>query len=146
MGDTPEHLKPTQFRPGHAPTPGAGRPRKRPLSDRYAAMLESTFPKDLCKKLGLPLGSSWGEAITEVHFRTALRSTEAGNAARKEVREAIEGKAPMRFELRQDGEVEFRIVYEEPLVKRRIEDEKKVIDVKQLPASEAEKSTEETGV
>src|SRR6266480_7709186 len=139
MGDTPEHLKSTRFQPGHAPTPGAGRPRKRPLTDRYREMLESPFPKDLCKKLGLPTGSTWGEAISEVHFRTALRSTESGNAARKEIADRLEGKSPVRFELHHEEQYEIKIVWDKP-VQRRIEEKaiEAPIDVKQLPPGEVE--------
>lgn len=128
------------FQPGCAP--GPGRPRKRPLSDAYAEQLRTTFPLKMCKALGIPLGSTWAEALTEVAFRTALKSTEVGVSQRKEIREAIEGKAPVRYELRQDGEIEFRVVYEQPLQRHRLEDEKKIIDVEQLAAPGEDESSD----
>src|SRR6266550_4650363 len=76
------------------------------------------------------LGARWGDALAQVSARTALKSTEVGVAQRKEIREAIEGKAPMRFEVRAADEVEFVVVFDEPL--KRVE-EKRVIDVKAEP-------------
>lgn len=139
MPDGPEHLRATQFKAGHAPTPGAGRPRRRPLSDRYLEMLESPFPPALFRKLGLRLGSTWAEALVETHFRAALRTTEAGNAARKELREAIEGKATQRHEVHLDAEVEFVVSYAPPLPQL----EEKAIDVTALPPSETADESEE---
>src|SRR5882762_254138 len=149
MGDTPEHLKSTRFQPGHAPTPGSGRPRKiRPLSDAYAAQLQTTFPPKMCKALNLPLGSTWAEAMTEVAFRTALKSTEVGVAQRKEIADRVEGKSAQRFEISgpEGAAWEVRVCFEEPITRsieplmRSIEPP---IDVKpELPASEDEGPSE----
>jgi len=101
-------------------------------------MLESPFPKDLCKKLGLPAGSTWAEAISEVHFRTALRGNETGNAARREIADRVEGKSSQRFEIATpEGGWEVKISFEEP-IKRSIEPP---IDVKpELPPGEPSES------
>src|SRR5881394_3598043 len=104
-----EHLVRTQFKPGHAG--GPGRPKRTPISDAYREILATEFPKDLAKKMGLRIGSTWLDAIALQGARAALRTTDGGTAARKEIRESVEGKAPMRFEVRQDGEIEFLVSF-----------------------------------
>jgi hypothetical protein len=44
----------------------------------------------MCKKIGLPTGSTWGEALAVEQFRAA--SMDRSTAAAKEIRECIEGK------------------------------------------------------
>src|SRR6267143_4967302 len=126
-----EHLVPTQFKKGHPG--GPGRPRRTPISDAYREILATEFPKDLAKKMGLRIGSTWLDAIATQAARAALRTSEGGNSARKEFREAIEGRAKQRIEFGEPGSTdwEVRVVFEAPVQRRSVEDAK-AIDVKQL--------------
>ncbi|HKS94953.1 MAG TPA: hypothetical protein VJV74_02345 [Terriglobia bacterium] len=96
----PEALKPTMWKKG-CPSPNpTGRPHKRPISDRYAMVLEMKLPPDLVKRLTaagveLPRSATIGDAIAYMQARIALKNTDAA----KEIREAIEGKAPQRMEI-----------------------------------------------
>jgi len=86
----------------------------------------------------IPIGATFGDLMVEVAFRAALRSTESGNSTRREIREAIEGRAPTRVELHQNEQYEIKIVWEKP-VQRRIEEKAIEADVvKQLPPGEPE--------
>jgi hypothetical protein len=89
----PENLKP--FQPGQSGNPG-GRPRKRPISGRYAELAETELPEALRKELSLPKGATYGDAIAMGLVRAAIKG-ETGAA--REVREAIEGKATQRIEI-----------------------------------------------
>jgi hypothetical protein len=139
------HLAPP-WPKGTSGNPG-GR-KRRVLSDRYAALMESVLPEELRKPLKLPAGALWGDAIALVSARTALRSSETGVAQRKELRESIEGKAAQRIEVHPfgDGPPKLVVVYAPPLPQMEKVREEKIIDVtpaddaKQLPASEADES------
>jgi hypothetical protein len=127
------------YAPGQSGNPG-GR-RKRVLSDRYEELMESVLPEELRKPLKLPAGALWGDAIALAAARTALKGSEVGVLQRKEIADRVEGKSAQRFELHPHGDqaVEFVVIYGAPLPSKRVEDEKKTIDiasVKQLPASE----------
>ena len=139
MGDTPEHLKSTRFQPGHAPTPGAGRKRSKPISDAYLRMLSMPLPAKICKALDVRLGSTYLEGMTEVHFRTCLRSNEVGVHARRELADRVQGKSAVSFELHHEEQYEICVVFEQP-VRRCVEGTKAI--VRQLPASEDEASSE----
>jgi len=105
-----------------------GRPR-RPVTEAYARMFEERLPVEYVHALKLKPGSTWLDAVVQQHFRTMLKTTEVAVSARRETADRIEGKPAQRFEVRQAEEVQFHLVYEEPLVKRRIPDERKIIDV-----------------
>jgi hypothetical protein len=90
-----------------------GRPKKRPVSDRYAKLLELEVPPDLCIKLRIKKGTTFGDAIA---LRQALQAVVAKNHSfAKEIREAIEGKAPQRIEIAspEDGEINIVVRYDE---------------------------------
>jgi hypothetical protein len=103
------NLKP--FQPGQSGNPG-GR-RKRVLSDRYQALMESPLPKEIATAMKLPAGSLWCDAIAHVSARTALKGTETGILQRKELREAIEGKAVARVEVFSDETIDIRVQFED---------------------------------
>jgi hypothetical protein len=85
---------PHRFKPGQSGNPG-GRPRKRPISERYEELAELELPKKDRIKHGLPEGATYGDALAMVMFKLALEGNP--NAAR-EIREAIEGKIRQRQE------------------------------------------------
>src|ERR1022692_3423862 len=91
---TPANLKP--FKPGQSGNPG-GRPKKRPISDRYAAIVERPLEEEVRQALKLPRGATYGDAIVLGQARIAIKGK---TDAAKEIREAIEGKATQRIEVK----------------------------------------------
>ena len=89
----PDNLKP--FGPGKSGNPG-GRPRKRPISGRYADVAETELPDDFQRVLRLPKGATFGDDIAMGLVRAAIKGR---TDAAREVREAIEGKATQRIEI-----------------------------------------------
>ena len=83
-------MKPWQ--PGQSGNPG-GRPRTKPISDRYTYIAEVKLPESIQKKLKLEPGATYGDAVAVRTFHAAL---EGDIAATREIREAIEGKSTIR--------------------------------------------------
>jgi hypothetical protein len=90
---TPKNLKP--FEAGKSGNPG-GRPRKRPISGRYAELAEMELPEAIRQTLRLEKGATYGDAVAMGQVRPAIKGRP--DAAR-EIREAIEGKATQRIEI-----------------------------------------------
>jgi Family of unknown function (DUF5681) len=80
--------------PGQSGNP-SGRPHKRPISDRYAEIVETILPDDVRNALGLPKGATYGEAIALGQARQAIKGKPE---AAREIREAIEGRTAARDE------------------------------------------------
>ena len=85
---------PYRFKAGQSGNPG-GRPRKRPISERYAELAELRLPEKDRIKHGLPKGATYGDALVAFVFKAAL---EGNPYAAREIREAIEGKIGQRQE------------------------------------------------
>lgn len=81
-----------KWAPGQSGNP-TGRPRKRPISDRYAEMVETVLPDDLRNAVGLPNGATYGDAIALSQARQAIKGKPE---AAREIREAIEGRTTQR--------------------------------------------------
>jgi hypothetical protein len=124
----------TRFQPGHAPFPGAGRPRKRPMTEEYDELLRETLPEKERKALQLPAGTTWARAMALARAREAL--TRGGTLAAKEITDRIEGKATQRIEamVHTHGN-EFVVSYLTPIPQDK---EENIIDV----VPEPEKPTE----
>jgi hypothetical protein len=81
-----ENLKP--WKPGQSGNPG-GRPKKRPITERYAQFAEAPVEEKTRKALKLPKGATLADAAVKRAYQEAVD----GNLdALKEIREAIEGK------------------------------------------------------
>ncbi len=141
-----------QFKPGQSGNL-AGRPRKRPQSEANEELLRSEVPEimrvSMNKGMGkevLKKGACWADAIA---YGLARKAVAGDSTAAKELRESVEGKSLMRFEVGSPGNTayEVKVTFETPLARFRVEDEKKTlnepIDVKpELPASEDEGPSE----
>lgn len=78
--------------------------RKKPITDRYYERAEDALPdkirRQFNEKLGIEAlkeGATWADANALRRFMDTLM--EGGERSAKEIREAIEGKAPQRIEL-----------------------------------------------
>lgn len=95
------------FMPGQSGNP-SGRPRRQPITEEYAVLLEEELPKKEREALGLPPGTTWGRAIAVSRMREALR-TKGGTLAMKEITDRIEGKVKESIEISRPVEVRSRI-------------------------------------
>lgn len=78
-----------------SPNPG-GRPKKNPISDRYAELAETPLPENIRKIMKLGRGATYADALALSQFQAGIKGrTEAA----REVREAIEGKASQRVHI-----------------------------------------------
>lgn len=101
-------LRPYHYGPGQSGNP-SGRPKKKPITDRYHEQLETIAPPDIAEELGLPPGkATMADVIARRMAIRAVSSNRAVEAAR-EMREAVEGKAPQAFELKHGGEVTINV-------------------------------------
>jgi hypothetical protein len=86
-----ENLKP--WKPGQSGNPG-GRPKKRPITQRYAQFAEVPVEAKTRKALKLPKGATLADAAVKRAYQEAIN----GNLdALEEIREAIEGKVSNRW-------------------------------------------------
>jgi len=106
-------IKPHSFRPGQSGNPG-GRNKKRPITDEYFALADVEVPKEVCKALKIKYvpGRTFSQANALTRFMDALRKD--GHLASKEIREAMEGKAPQRLGISgpERKEITIRVVHE----------------------------------
>ena len=88
--------KNTQWKKGcPSPNPG-GRPRKKPLSERYEACLEEPLPEALCRKHKLKEGATYGDAIALGQAKAAL---EGRTDAAREIANRVEGRVTEQLEV-----------------------------------------------
>jgi hypothetical protein len=81
-----ENLKP--WKPGQSGNPG-GRPKRRPITERYAKVAEVPVEEKIRKALKLPEGSTLADAAVKSAYQGAI---EGDLDALKEIREGIEGR------------------------------------------------------
>jgi hypothetical protein len=102
------------WKPGESGNP-SGRPKRRPISDRYEAFAELELPAEWKKKLRLPTSilrkiKTLGDLQVLAQFQGALKGkTEAA----REIADRIEGKATQRIEAATAAgdEIVIRVVY-----------------------------------
>jgi hypothetical protein len=96
-----------------------GRPKKRPITDEYYARAEKPLPEKLRKQINreageevLLEGATWAQANALKRFIQTLEMD--GHRSAKEIREAIEGKAPERLEISgpERKEITIRILHD----------------------------------
>ena len=81
-----ENLRPWQ--PGQSGNPG-GRPKRKPLTDAYAALLDKPIPPDMARQLKLDESTTYAQVIAMSLVREAVKGKV--NAA-AEVADRVEGK------------------------------------------------------
>jgi hypothetical protein len=102
-----------QFKEGN---PGGGRPKKRPITDRYHEGLEAPLEDNIRLALGLPEGATNGDAVAKAQIRAAIKGK---TYAARELREATEGKATERLEIVGEGGGAIKIDIAESLARIR---------------------------
>lgn len=94
-----EWLEPFRWKPGQCGNP-FGRPVKTPMSDRYLKALETKLPDEVRCKLGLPKGSTVGDAIAR---RLAVKALNGSVEAAREIADRVEGKPAQAVRLEGDA-------------------------------------------
>lgn len=97
---TPQNIL-TRWKPGFCPNPG-GRPKKLPVSEAYRKILEMQSADG--QQVRLPPGATNAEVMAVGQFMAAFNGS--ANSAR-EMREAIEGRSPLRVELTNADQAEL---------------------------------------
>ncbi len=87
------------WKPGQSGNP-SGRPKRKPISDRYAILADMKMPDEMRRKLQMPEGSTFGDAVA---FRIFMGALKGAPASAREIREAIEGKAAQRIDVTSGG-------------------------------------------
>lgn len=118
MAKNTSGLKPP-WKPGDpSPNPG-GRPKKKPITDEYHVLANVVIPEAIRKRLPAkvrpPKGTTFSQATSLNMW--ILSWLKDGHRAAKELREAMEGKAPQRIDLSGTQTVEqiLRVVFEKRL-------------------------------
>lgn len=112
----PKNLRPP-WKPGESGNPG-GRPKKRPITDEYFQLADQPIPEKLRKKMQrkweveLPEGITYSKMNALIRYLSTME--EGGHTSSKEIREAIEGKAPERIEIAgvQRQEINIRVSFD----------------------------------
>ena len=120
---TPKQIPPAmeanKWKPGQSGNP-SGRPRRLPISDRYAAMAELPLPDYVLAALKLseaerPAIKTYGDALALSQFRAGIKGkTEAA----REITDRVEGRARQQVELSASLDV---VSIRETIEKRRAE-------------------------
>jgi hypothetical protein len=110
-----ENLRPP-WKPGESGN-RAGRPKRRPISDRYAAFAEIPLPEKRCRELGLALGSTFADGVTKALYDMAI---DGRPGAAREIREGIEGRTAERPEVGAPGIATVHVVYHKSPTKRGV--------------------------
>ena len=100
----------TRFTSETAPRNG-GRPKKLPITERYAEILEEELPENIRVAMKLKKGATWGDAAVLSTMRDAVKTGDVGTL--KEIADRVEGKARQRIEMQLSGSVDlFEIISE----------------------------------
>jgi hypothetical protein len=76
------------WKPGESGNPG-GRPRRKPLTDAYAALLDKPIPPDMARQLKLDESTTYAQVIAMSLVREAVKGKVQAAA---EVADRVEGK------------------------------------------------------
>ena len=108
-----ENLRPWQ--PGQSGNPG-GRPRRKPLSDAYSALLGQTVPPEIARQLRISETSTYAEVVAMALLKEAVKGKV--NAA-AELADRVEGRVMERVQVDHRGDPlaellsEFKREYDE---------------------------------
>ena len=104
-----KHLSP--WKPGQTGNPN-GRPRKKPITDRYREAIEEELPDEDREALGLPRGATIGDAIAKKMARRAAFDEVRAVESAREIRESIEGRAPQSIDVNEARDIQIHVSYE----------------------------------
>ena len=76
------------WKPGECPNP-SGRPKRKPLTDAYAALLDKPIPPDMARQLKLDESTTYAQVIAMSLVREAVKGKVQAAA---EVADRVEGK------------------------------------------------------
>jgi len=108
-----ENLRPWQ--PGQSGNPG-GRPKRKPLTDAYAALLDKPIPPDMARQLRISEASTYAEVVAMALLKEAVKGKV--NAA-AELADRVEGRVMERVQVDHRGDPladllsEFKREYDE---------------------------------
>jgi hypothetical protein len=88
-----------------------GRPKKKPITDRYLRIVETELPDEIRAAIGLPRGATFGDAIALAQARQAIKGE---TAAAKEIREAIEERSMMQADFEEKNPA-MTIIFDMPM-------------------------------
>lgn len=97
----------TRFKAGQSGNPG-GRPRKKPVTERYEKDLEGELPEKDRKLLGLEKGATRGDGLARAQVNKAVKGD---TVAAKEIADRIEGRARQSVEHAGEGGGPVKIEY-----------------------------------
>lgn len=101
-------LRPHQFKPGQSGNPGGYKAYKnQPLRRAATNDVNAIAPKEICLRLGVPEGSTWGAVIIRRHILQAA----AGNVQSAAfIRDTVEGKPTQRVEVHDGSNKDERVL------------------------------------
>jgi hypothetical protein len=109
------HLKKFRWPKGVSGNAG-GRPKKRPISERYAIVADTPLPERIRRRMGLSPGATYAHAGALGIFLAAIKGRPG---AAREIREAIEGKATQRADFVGEGTGPIRVSLAETMERIR---------------------------
>jgi hypothetical protein len=86
------------WKPGQSGNPG-GRPKRKPLTDAYAALLDKPIPPDMARQLKLDESTTYAEVIAMSLLREAVKgkvnaAAELADRTEGRVAQAVEHSGP----------------------------------------------------
>ena len=88
------------WKPGESGNPG-GRPRRKPLSDAYSALLGQTVPPEIARQLRISEASTYAEVVAMALLKEAVKGKV--NAA-AELADRVEGRVMERVQVDHRGD------------------------------------------
>ena len=80
---------------GKSGNPG-GRPRKKPVTERYEELMTTPLPDEVRRKLKLEEGATYGDALA---YRIFMAAITGKHEAAKEITDRVEGRAPQSMQI-----------------------------------------------
>jgi len=105
-------MEANKWKKGQPSANPSGRPKSKPLTDRYNLDLEAPIPDKLRRRLLLPKEAVMADAIVRTMIGQAITGPGRVEAAR-EITDRVEGKPPVAVSMKHAGGVKLNVVYQE---------------------------------